>query len=66
MKFPEFLKMMAIQQNKSIGTKEEILQAFASCDEKNSGKISRAELQHYMMDTGDSLTRSECKFVLLI
>lgn len=58
-KFPEFLKMMAKQRGKKINTEEEILAAFAACDKNSSGTINRAELQHYMTDTGDVLTRTE-------
>ena len=63
-KFPEFLKMMAKQRGRKVNTEGEIMAAFAACDKNNSGTISRAELQHYMTDTGDVLTRTECKCTL--
>ena len=58
--------MMAHHHSKNIDTEKEILAAFEACDRKKTGEISREELQHYMMETGDKLTKMECKLVLSV
>ncbi|XP_020901540.1 neo-calmodulin [Exaiptasia diaphana] len=63
-RFPDFLKLLAEQRAKNIYPKEEILHAFDACDKKKSRTISRAELQHFMVDTGEKMTQQEFEEML--
>ncbi|XP_031564634.1 calmodulin-A-like [Actinia tenebrosa] len=58
-KFPDFLKLMAEQRAKKSKPAEEILSAFAACDKRNTKSISRAELKHFMVDTGEKMSQQE-------
>ncbi|XP_067035386.1 calmodulin-like isoform X1 [Acropora muricata] len=63
-RFPEFLKMLAEQTGKMIGTEKEILAAFTALDREKTGSVSHSQLQHLMTGTGDKLGTEEFDHML--
>jgi Ca2+-binding EF-hand superfamily protein len=55
---------MAEQRAKKINPAREILMAFTACDKNNTRTITRAELKHFMVDTGEKMSQQECESIL--